>query len=58
MYVKVVGKMLRWTVGQYMSDFKIDNITILAPNSYLVINNELMLPIFGTSGGFSPGGSS
>jgi len=34
---------------QYMSDFEIDNMTMLAPNSYLFINNEFMLPIIARS---------
>jgi hypothetical protein len=29
-----------------MSDLKIDNMAILAPNSYLFIDNEFMFPIF------------
>jgi len=32
-----------------MSDFEIDNMTMLAPNTYLFINNEFVLPIIARS---------
>jgi len=32
-----------------MSDFEIDNMTMLAPNTYLFINNEFVLPIIASN---------
>lgn len=31
--------------GKYESDFKINKVAVLASKSYLLINNELMLPL-------------